>query len=77
MPFTRTVPPARCLRPGHDNAHVVGNGTYEASMNIVSLAVRVPLGELAPGLYVVHVEARSSASSTPAGVGRDVVIRVR
>jgi VWFA-related protein len=37
----------------------------------------VPLGELAPGLYVVHVEARSSASSTPAGVGRDVVIRVR
>ena len=37
----------------------------------------VPLAELAPGLYVVHVEARSLASSSPTGVGRDVVIRVR
>lgn len=38
-------------------------------------AATVPLKDLAPGVYVLHVEARSRAAD--AGIGRDVQFRVR
>jgi hypothetical protein len=37
---------------------------------------RIPLTDLAPGVYVLHVEARSR-SAPDRGVGRDVEIRIR
>ncbi|MGE0446987.1 MAG: hypothetical protein AB7P99_17300, partial [Vicinamibacterales bacterium] len=37
----------------------------------------LPTADLAPGLYVVHVEARSRATAIEAGVGRDIAIRIR
>jgi VWFA-related protein len=39
-------------------------------------ATRIPLAEFAPGVYVVHVEAKSR-TAPDRGVGRDVEIRVR
>jgi VWFA-related protein len=40
-------------------------------------AVSIPLADLAPGSYVIHVEGRSRAGGAEAGIGRDVVIRIR
>ena len=40
-------------------------------------AVRFPLTEFAPGLYVIHVEGRTLAGGADAPIGRDVLIRVR
>jgi hypothetical protein len=37
----------------------------------------LPLEGLSPGLYVIHVEARSRVNGPEAGVGRDVQIRIR
>jgi hypothetical protein len=37
---------------------------------------RIPLADVAPGLYVIHVEGKSRAGNDPA-VSRDVQIRVR
>ena len=39
-------------------------------------AMRIPLKDFAPGVYVIHVEAKSRAESER-GVGRDVQIRIR
>jgi hypothetical protein len=39
--------------------------------------VQVPLAGVASGVYVLHVEGRSRAGGAEAGVGRDVLIRVR
>ena len=33
--------------------------------------------DLAPGLYVIHVQARSRATAIEAGVGRDIAIRIQ
>ena len=40
-------------------------------------STRIPLNTLEPGLYVIHIEGRSRATKLEAGVGRDVLIRVR
>ena len=40
-------------------------------------STRIPLNTLEPGLYVVHIEGRSRATKLEAGIGRDVLIRVR
>jgi hypothetical protein len=40
-------------------------------------AVRFPLNEFAPGIYVIRVEGRSRAAGAEMPVGRDVLIRVR
>jgi VWFA-related protein len=37
----------------------------------------LPLEGLSPGIYVIHVEARSRVNGPEAGVGRDVQIRIR
>lgn len=39
--------------------------------------LQIPLGEIAPGTYVLRVEGRSRADSTKAAIGRDVLIRIR
>jgi hypothetical protein len=38
---------------------------------------RIPLKDFAPGIYVIHIEARSRAGGNESGIGRDVQIRVR
>jgi hypothetical protein len=40
-------------------------------------STRIPLRDYEPGLYVIHVQARSRTSKDAAGIGRDVQIRVR
>ena len=40
-------------------------------------ASSIPLKDFTPGLYVIHVEARSRTSSKEAGIGRDIQIRVK
>ena len=48
-----------------------GRGGYGYAPNI-------PLKDLTPGIYIIHVEARSSTSKAKeAGVGRDIQIRVK
>lgn len=39
-------------------------------------APQVPLKDIAPGTYIIHVEARSRTANAP-GIGRDIQIRVR
>jgi hypothetical protein len=39
--------------------------------------VQIPLKDLAPGLYVVHVQGQSLAGKADSGVGRDIQIRIR
>jgi hypothetical protein len=39
--------------------------------------VRIPLSELGPGTFVIHVEGRSRLGGEERGIGRDVLIRVR
>jgi len=38
---------------------------------------QIPLKEIQPGTYLLHVEAKSRAGKEPMGVGRDIEIRVR
>lgn len=38
---------------------------------------QIPLKDIQPGTYLLHVEARSRAGKEPMGVGRDIEIRVR
>jgi hypothetical protein len=40
-------------------------------------SVQIPLQEIAPGTYVIHVEGRSRADSAGQGLGRDLLVRVR
>jgi hypothetical protein len=39
-------------------------------------APQIPLKDLAPGTYVIHVEARARTANAP-GIGRDIQIRVK
>lgn len=38
---------------------------------------QIPLKDIQPGTYLLHVEAKSRAGKEPKGVGRDIEIRVR
>jgi hypothetical protein len=40
-------------------------------------SLQLPLKDVAPGTYVIHVEGRSRAGGAAPGVGRDVLVRVR
>lgn len=39
--------------------------------------LQIPLGDIAPGTYVIRVEGRSRANNADAPIGRDVLIRIR
>jgi len=39
--------------------------------------LQIPLGEIAPGTYVLRVEGRSRANNAGAAIGRDVLVRIR
>ena len=39
--------------------------------------LQIPLGDIAPGTYVMRVEGRSRADAAKAAIGRDVLIRIR
>jgi VWFA-related protein len=38
---------------------------------------QIPLKDFEPGIYLIHVEARSRMGKNPKGIGRDIEIRVR
>ena len=67
-----------------EGGHVVFSNSEERSSTELQgsrggygYTVKIPLMDLVPGLYVVHVQATSLAGKGDSGVGRDIQIRVR
>jgi hypothetical protein len=61
----------------YENREERQSGELQGGRGGYGYEVRIPLSEIGPGTFVIHVEGRSRIGDRDNGVGRDILIRVR